>query len=62
MASGERGGSPRHESPKGVVALPFASEFESGHGYERERERERKWEGKGRWKINRSVRTSRAVK
>lgn len=37
MASGERGGSPRHESPKGVVASSFASEFESGHGRERER-------------------------
>ena len=47
MASGERGGSPRHESPKGVVASPFASEFESGREREREREREEK-EGKGR--------------
>lgn len=61
MASGERGGSPRHESPKGVVASPFASEFESGYGQEREREKRRGKE-KEEWKINRSVRTSRAVK
>lgn len=31
MASGERGGSLRNESPKGVVASPFASRFGSGH-------------------------------
>lgn len=40
MASGERGGSRRHESSKGV-ASPFALEFESGQDERVKGERER---------------------
>jgi hypothetical protein len=40
MASGERGGSPRHESSKGVAALASGSKRTLGEK-ERVRERER---------------------